>query len=154
MGRVTFFNMFNALNSPPQEVKGPPKQFVLITYPPENAVLGQDLFALFEVAWTVSKTLAPINLPDKDRDLDAPALVGEGLPEITIHGRTAAAAFIERGLHCFKLHQQAEMPEGLAQYYNRTNPTAFPLDDGYTWLEVGKGQPWAYAGRPCIGPGN
>jgi hypothetical protein len=152
LGRVSWFNIFNALKEPPQNLRSPPKQWVLISATPENAIVAEDLFSLFFLSWTASKTLSAVNLPNYDRDLDAPKLEGKGLSGITIHGRTAAADFIANSLgNCYQIHRTSEMPQGLADYYLRTNPTWMTSDDVFTWLEVGNGSPWA---RSCIGPGN
>lgn len=154
MGRTTFFNNFNSISSVPDELKGPPKQFVVITSSSENTVLAQDLNALFSLAWTISKTLAPAPLPNYDRDLDAPKFEGKSLPGITIHGATPAAKFIGERLYCFQLHRTAEMPARIAEYYHQFNPPAFSEDAIFTWLEIGNGVPWAQPNNPCIGPGN
>ena len=125
----------------------------LITSPPESAVLGQDLNALFYLAWSISTTLWVLNLPNYDRDLDAHKFEGNALSGITVHGKKAAADFImSSGLaNCFRLHRTPEMPPNVSEYYSKTNPMTISVGDAFTWLEVGKGSPWA--NRPCIRPG-
>jgi hypothetical protein len=153
LGRISFFNMFNALSEASKTVRVPPKQWIVISSVQENALLEQDINALFFQSWAVSKTLSVIDLPNYDRDLDAPKFEGSALPGITIHGRTVAAEYISGVLgNCFSVHQTAEMPTGVTEYYARIFPKTVTVDDVFTWLEVGKGSPWK--SRPCIGPGN
>jgi hypothetical protein len=149
---MSWFNIFNTLKDPPQELKDLPKTHVLISSAPENLIVAEDLQSLFFLSWSVSKTLPPLALPNYDRDLDAPKFEGSSLPGITIHGRTAAASFIATALgNCYQIHQTSEMPNGVAEYYNKSYPIKITRSDEFTWLEVGKGSPWK---TPCVGRGN
>jgi hypothetical protein len=56
LGRASFFNMMNGLSSLPPELKKPPKQFVIITSPPENVVLREDLNALFYFMGSIERS--------------------------------------------------------------------------------------------------
>jgi hypothetical protein len=152
LGRTSWVNIYGNLSMAPQDLKPPPKQWVIISAAPEHEVVAQDLYSLFFLSGSVSG-IAPVNLPNYDHDLDAPRFEGSGLPGITIHGRTPAADFIERSLgNCYSLHRAAGMPNGAVEYYLKNNPLWIASNDGFTWLEVGKGPPWR--ATPCSGPGN
>ena len=154
LGRLSWMNIYRTLINPPDIIKQqPPKYFVLISQPAENAVAGHDLGSLFLASFLQSK-LSPLNLPDYSRDLDAPKFDAKGEAGITIHGRNPGADFIETSLrNCYLTHQTSDMPAGVAEYYHRLSPTTISLGDVFIWLEVGKGLPWR--GQTCIDvPGN
>jgi hypothetical protein len=111
LGRASFFNIMNGLSSLPPELKKPPKQFVIISSPPENVVLREDLNALFYLSWTQSRgALVNINLPDYEHDRDAPRFEADQSPGITIHGPRPLADFIERSLgNCFRIGTTTQM---------------------------------------------
>ena len=154
LGRTSFFNMMTSLSNLPPELKNPPKQFVIISSTPENVVLREDLSALIYLSWNLSRgSLRPLNLPEYDHDRDAPKFEADESPGITIHGSKALADFIERSLsNCFHIGTTTQMPVGAAEYYIQKFPSWISKDDGFTWLEIGRGLPWKNV--PCIGPGN
>ena len=155
LGRQSWVSIFKTLNAPPKDLQSPPKQWVFISSVPENDVVAHDLHSLFLASWSVSKTLAPLELPHYDRDLDAPKFEGKALPGITdsIGRDDLAADFIASSLaNCYSIRRASEMPAGAVEYYLRTNPTWITGNDVFTWLEVGKGSPWQ--ANACGGPGN
>lgn len=154
IGRTTFFNLQNELSSLPPEFKAPPNHFVIVSPASESSKLAEDLNALFYLVWAQSRgSMRGLNLPNYDRDLDAPKFEGKGLPGITVHGRAAIADFIAQKLNnCFQIRRTGEMPSGVAEYYNKIHPTTISISDVFVWLEIGKGSPWK--GRPCTGPGS
>jgi hypothetical protein len=155
MGRTTFFNIMNNLSVIPTELKAGPKHFVIVTSSPENAQLREDTNAVFYLTWAISHgPLTALNLPNYEHDRDAPEFEGEEHPGVTIHSEnTQVADFIERPLaNCFKVSRTSRMPGGLSEYYRRTFPQTISDNDDFTWLEIGKGQPWK--ALPCVGAGN
>jgi hypothetical protein len=92
-------------------------------------------------------------LPEYDHDRDAPKFEAGQFPGITIYGSEALADFIERSLsNCFHIGTTTQMPIGAAEYYIQKFPSWISKDDGFTWLEIGRGFPWKNVS--CIGPEN
>jgi hypothetical protein len=101
--------MMNSLSSIPAELKTGGKHFVLVTSTPENALLREDINALFYLSWTISRgPLTALNLPNYERDRDAPKFDGEGKPGIAIHSdNKQVEKFVEQPfMNCFKVELQ------------------------------------------------
>lgn len=152
LGRTSWFNLYNTLKNPPNNLNGTTKH-IIISSSSGNDFIAKDLNTLFVLSWSVSKAFGALGLPNYERDLDAPKFVATDRAGITIHGASDVVDYFANTLrNCYLIHKSSEMPGGIAEYYNHLYPTTIPLTDTFIWIEIGNGFPLATG--DCSGAGN
>jgi hypothetical protein len=121
-----------------------PKTFIVLTSSPDNEPLRSELEKILNQARGISggkSPLLPMPLPDYNKNLDAPRLIGNGKSGITIHGRNQAGDFLMEvlaGNNCLILHQTGQTPDELLSYYNRIYTSSDVHN--IAWIEIGSGR--------------
>jgi hypothetical protein len=137
MGPIYTLNAFSQTGAIWRELV-PKNQAILFTASPDNKELWLDLHRIFEVGMReVQSQMTPgksplLQLPNYQRDIDAPSLAATNISGIIIHGAVPddLRAFFER---CFVTRWTEKVPDGLTEYYKFQH---------VIWIEIGNGFPW------------